>query len=1291
MTAIDKIGNYRILAKIGEGGMGSVYKAEDPRTGTICAVKVLHLHFGQLGGQEAASLRFRREFRAAQRLSHPNIARVFEFSREDSRIFYSMEYVDGVPLTDFFAVEADSGEAPDALNDPRRVVSIVDVFSQICNALSYIHQNLIVHRDIKPDNILVAQPVVARIGTPPGADSGAAHQGGPPWLLQKSPVVKLLDFGLARQTDLDTRITKTGIVIGTVDYMSPEQALGAEIDLRSDLYSLGVVLYELFAGRLPFEESEVLATLMRHAYDEPPPMSRFNPKVQPVVEGIVQRLLKKDAAERFQNAESLRKAIVAGVSRPADSPPPEQKIPAEVLEGQKVVPQLFSPRLVGREPVLRRLREALSSTARGKGALIFLSGESGIGKSRLLQELKKFGPLEGVTRYVGACYEESPIAFMPYISILEQIAIDLSGSSPAEREAVLPENPVLLSAYIPSLSADCATAGESAAVDRMSPPQKRFEFFRSVTELFRNASRKSPLLLLLDDLHWADLGTIELTALLARNIIHAEKELGDPEAAGSLMVLATSAESLFESSNPASRVLAPLKEEGLAEEIRLERLGREQIEQFVRSMSEALSESPAFYDWVFEESRGNPYLAIESARLYASGGGPRSLEEGAGGAGQPGERGPHGPHDTGDLGAPAHGGVQDILDIRFGLKACETVDVLSAAAVAGTEFRFPILRGIVPFSEDDLLDILDRLLKEKMVEEDRREADLFRFSHSRIRDAVLLTLPLKKKRKLHEGVGLALEDTIVPPPLDENRTIFMAEHFYEAEDVDRAVLALASAGAIQKKRFHTEGALACFLRVLEFLNRAKGHGGSGGYRQERMLSSFEAGEIYRLTGDYNKAINHFSVVLAENLPGVSREMETDALNKLGDVFLRKGDYEEARKCILKSLDITTSFGDRTRLATAVNTMGNIRWHLGDSGGSLEDFAAALALRRELKDEPGAAVCLNNIGWVHFNRGRYAEALKYFEESLALKKKIRDTHGSAQSMESIGIVLERQGFYARALKYHEDTLKIMRELGDRRGVAYSLLNLGNVQGGLGKYERALGFFEQAMKIDSEIGDTRGIAMAMGNLGILLARLGDFEEAERWMRHSLEIAQSIGEKSVLAYATLSLAESLLEAGEYPGALRRFDECAGSFRELGDKFGLCNALEGVAAANLGVGDSAAAEPAAEEALALAGGMGARELEARALLYAGRARPSLRELERAVTLAREMGNDEILYRSLFHCGLRYLEEENVYDAVELFSQSRQVLEKIAAGLGPRREKFLNKEENRHLLKKIAGLASSD
>lgn len=265
----DDIGHYRIKQKLGSGGMGDVYLAEDLKLHRSVALKVLP---SGVADDPQRRLRFLHEAHAASVLSHPNVSTIYEVGEADGMIFIAMELIEGKTLSQ--------------LREARtlEVDEVIDIAIQAADALDEAHSRGIVHRDIKSANIMV---------TPRG------H-------------VKVLDFGLAKLAadvdvqDEDTRIrTSPGLIIGTPYYMSPEQALGRTLDHRSDLFSLGIVLYELIAGRLPFEGATTTETIQKITNSQPDPIARFNYAAPPELERIVRKLLEKDPARRYQSARDL--------------------------------------------------------------------------------------------------------------------------------------------------------------------------------------------------------------------------------------------------------------------------------------------------------------------------------------------------------------------------------------------------------------------------------------------------------------------------------------------------------------------------------------------------------------------------------------------------------------------------------------------------------------------------------------------------------------------------------------------------------------------------------------------------------------------------------------------------------------------------------------------------------------------------------------------------------------------------------------------------------------------------
>lgn len=257
------ISHYKILEKLGEGGMGIVYKAHDTKLDRTVALKFLPKYLSSDANEKE---RFYHEARAAASLTHQNVAVIYEIGEHEKNIFLAMEYVEGKTLKKLIEQESES----------LRIKNVLEIAIQICEGLSAAHERGVVHRDIKSDNIMQ---------TPKGQ-------------------IKVMDFGLAKMKGA-SRITQAGSTIGTAAYMSPEQAQGEDVDHRSDIFSFGVVLYEMLTLHLPFNAKHLAAQLYSLLNEDPQPIVRFNDKVSQDLERIVSNMLAKDKEERYQHVDDV--------------------------------------------------------------------------------------------------------------------------------------------------------------------------------------------------------------------------------------------------------------------------------------------------------------------------------------------------------------------------------------------------------------------------------------------------------------------------------------------------------------------------------------------------------------------------------------------------------------------------------------------------------------------------------------------------------------------------------------------------------------------------------------------------------------------------------------------------------------------------------------------------------------------------------------------------------------------------------------------------------------------------
>jgi serine/threonine-protein kinase len=279
MPTTDKLGKYELRRELGKGAMGIVYEGFDPFIQRTVAVKTIQKSLVDASEMDEAFARFRREAQAAGRLSHPKIISIYDYGEEGDLAYIAMEYVDGSELKDHL-------EAGETLP----IADSLRIMLQVLDALEYSHQRGVIHRDIKPANIMITA-------------NGS---------------IKIADFGIAKMDS--SHLTQAGMVLGTPTYMSPEQFMGKDVDGRSDLYSAGVMLYQMLTGERPFTGSPI--TIMNKVMHQlPTPPSHFNPKVSPELDLAVMQSLAKTPEERFQNAGEFMRALKRAIAHNTPSPP----------------------------------------------------------------------------------------------------------------------------------------------------------------------------------------------------------------------------------------------------------------------------------------------------------------------------------------------------------------------------------------------------------------------------------------------------------------------------------------------------------------------------------------------------------------------------------------------------------------------------------------------------------------------------------------------------------------------------------------------------------------------------------------------------------------------------------------------------------------------------------------------------------------------------------------------------------------------------------------------------------
>lgn len=537
------LGHYELGDQIGMGGMGEVYRATDTRLKRSVAVKLW-----RRGPDAAPSRRLLREARAASALNHPNIVIIHEVGETPEGDQYMVqEFVDGRTLRELAAA-------------PVPVAQLIDIGAQVARALAAAHAAGIVHRDIKPDNVMVR------------ADG----------------YVKVLDFGIAAMPTTDTTtLTQLTLdegaiaMVGTPAYLSPEQALGQEIGPPSDIFSFGVVLYELAARRRPFGGPTVLSLITSIATSEAVPLARLAPDLPPQLTGLVQSMLDKVPARR-PTAEAVAASLdqlAAGVAPAVPTGTRRQAV------------------TVGRDAPLAALRAAYQRVRGGSGVMIGITGEAGIGKSSVLDEF--LCEIEGAPErpiVVRARCSENLAGAEAYLPVLEALDnLRSRGGVDSLLRTVAPTWSAQL--LVPSTeTTDLAHEARPAA------SQERMK--RELSGLLRDLSRGAPLVWFIDDLHWADVSTIDLLNFLAGRFNDMRV----------LVITCFRPTDMALSKHPFLSVRGNLQTQGLYEEIGLGFLTRADVARYLAHQFPVHRFPDAFIDAIHRRTEGSPLFMVDLLR-----------------------------------------------------------------------------------------------------------------------------------------------------------------------------------------------------------------------------------------------------------------------------------------------------------------------------------------------------------------------------------------------------------------------------------------------------------------------------------------------------------------------------------------------------------------------------------------------------------------------------------------------------------------------------------------------------
>jgi eukaryotic-like serine/threonine-protein kinase len=697
-------GRYQVKKFLGEGGKKKVYLAHDTtldRDIAFALVKTEKL-------DAIAWTRIKREARAMGRLGdHPNIVTVYDFGDHEGQPYMVL------PLLPGGDVEGLIKKAPDHRLPLDKAIEIA---VSVCKGLEFAHAKGIIHRDLKPGNVWLSADGTAKIG----------------------------DFGLAVAVEL-SRLTKSGMMVGTVSYMPPEQAMGGKVTTKADLYSLGAMLYEMVTGRPPFVGDDSVAIIGQHINTPPVSPAWHRADLPPALETLIMQLLEKDPQKRPESATVVLQALESiGAGK--------VKEPSKETTSQGENP-IYRRVFVGREPELKQLQSAFDGAMSGQGALMMVMGEPGIGKTALTEQLATYVTLRGGRTLVGHCYEEGSLS-LPYLAFVEAL-----------RSYVLSREIKDLREELGTGAADVARI-VSEIRERLKvkprpqkdPEEERYRLMQAVTSFLTNAACVQPLLVVLEDLHDADKGTLDMLTNVSRHLAGAR-----------LLIVGTYRDVEVDRSHPLSAALAELRRVSSYGRVILRGLNADEVRRMLESITRerfpwGLAEA------VHRQTEGNPLFVQEVVRYLAEEGLITQKE----GKWRPAKDTPL------EMSIPE--GLRDVIGKRLSLISKECNQLLSVASVIGRDFRLEVLKKVSGLSEEGLFSALAEAKKAAIIEERAGvgAAVAYRFSHAFFRQTLYEEAIAPRRIRLHQQVARALEE-IYASRLEEH-AVELAEHFSHSSD-----------------------------------------------------------------------------------------------------------------------------------------------------------------------------------------------------------------------------------------------------------------------------------------------------------------------------------------------------------------------------------------------------------------------------------------------------------------------------------------------------------------------------
>ncbi len=1036
------ISHYKIIEQLGEGGMGVVYKAEDTKLQRLVALKFLPEN---LTRNAEAKARLIQEARAAAALNHPNICTIYEIDESEGQLFLALEFVEGETLKK----KIGGPDSRPPVLDQLSVTSVIEYALQIAAGLQAAHEKGVIHRDIKGVNVMV---------TPKGQ-------------------IKIMDFGLAKLTG-NSLLTNEKSMMGTVAYMSPEQARGRKIDHRTDLWSFGVVLYEMLTGQLPFQSDHEQVLIYTIINETPEPISDLRPDTPQALETIVNKALTKNPDKRYQRVDAML-ADLQALQRAANLSTPVMKTPSARL-GNLPLP---STPLLGREQELDTITKLL---LRDEVRLVTLTGPGGTGKTRLgLQAAANLNEaFTDGTFFVSLAANTDAKLVLSTIAQTFGIFENPVRSVAEGVIAYLREKKLLL--LLDNFEHLVAAVPVVAELLAACPQLKILVTSRTVLHLMGEHEFSVPPLATPNPKH--GFAPAALTQYAAIKLFVQRAAAVKPDFILTHENAPAVAEICFHLDGlPLAIELAAARLKLFSPQTMLARLGSrfELLKGGARDMPARHHTLQQAIAWSYDLLDAEEKALFRRLAVFSGGCSLEAVEAVC--------------RAKNDLTCSAIDGIAALVDKSL-LRQDQTVE---------DEPRFVMLETIHEYA-------LECLRASEDWEAARRaHADFF------------LSLVLQAEPEL-TGPKQKTWLTKLEREHDNFRAAFnWVEETGEAEHGFRLGGALWRFWLVRGHMLEGRERLTALLALSGSVQRT----------QERARVLNGAATIIHELGDYSAA----HPLLLESLE-IWRELgdkkaEAAALNNLSWIAVMRCEFDTARTLSAESLILHRELGNKRGIALALNNLGWAANLQGDfkTGWALHE--SGLSLRREIGDERGIAFVLTSLGWIEGMQGRYEKATSLLEEAYGRLKALDDKQiiAIALSYQSNAAIVH--GDLERARTLLEESAPLIKEVGSKWGLAFYCYTSGVVAHEQGNSKLAEEHLEESLSLYRALENKWGMAYVLNFRGHVKLEKNDMDGALACYKESLQLSRETGNKFGVANALLGFGRWSHRVGKLNRAARLF----------------------------------------------------------------------------------------------------------------------------------------------------------